>query len=420
MNQNNIQIIGQGTYGCVYRPNIDCQTKKIDSKQFLSKIQRKDKTSKNEIVIGKKIISLPKNIYSNRFAPILESCPIEIGKMEEQQFSTCKMIVQGKEKIKKTGLLSNKIQYVGEQTLGDYLESELTTKDNATQYIKKVAESHLYLLKSLEILNQTNVLHLDLKHNNIMFDKNKGFPIIIDFGLSYNSENLEMSKYKVQEHKFGIMTDFYIPWTIETVMLSHIAKHLSSKSNQTVDEAKLDDKITNIKMLESIVKNYVKKHGLLQSRKIFTGEEVDQYEKGLLQWVSSFKDKTWRTLWTSLCSSNKTWDTYSLSILYLIELQLAGLIQLSKKEDNTFLTKYMELLKQSILTKPEERLLPSDIRKKLYIIFTQVNKMDYNQVVKQISRSVQENKAKIVKNRAKENLQTLQEEKQIHDKFNAH
>ena len=54
MSQNNIQIIGQGTYGCVYRPNIDCQTKKIDSKQFLSKIQRKDKTSKNEIVIGKK------------------------------------------------------------------------------------------------------------------------------------------------------------------------------------------------------------------------------------------------------------------------------------------------------------------------------------------------------------------------------
>ena len=182
MNQNNIQIIGQGTYGCVYRPNIDCQTKKIDSKQFLSKIQRKDKTSKNEIVIGKKIISLPKNIYSNRFAPILESCPIEIGKMEEQQFSTCKMIVQGKEKIKKTGLLSNKIQYVGEQTLGDYLESELTTKDNTTQYIKKVAESHLYLLKSLEILNQTNVLHLDLKHNNVMFDEKKGFPIIIDFG----------------------------------------------------------------------------------------------------------------------------------------------------------------------------------------------------------------------------------------------
>ena len=418
MNQNNIQIIGQGTYGCVYRPNIDCQTKKIDSKQFLSKIQRKDKTSKNEIKIGKKIISLPKNIYSNRFAPILESCPIEIGKMEEQQFSTCKMIVQGKEKIKKTGLLSNKIQYVGDKTLGDYLENQLTS-NNTKQYLKKVAETHIYLLKSLETLNQINVLHLDLKHNNIMFDEKKGLPIIIDFGLSYNSENLDMSNYKVQETKFGIITDFYIPWTIETVLLSHIAKYLSPNPKETIDDSKIDQKITNIKMLESIVKNYVKKHGLLQSRKIFSEEEVKQYEKGLLQWVSSFKEKTWRTLWTSLCSSNKTWDSYSLSVLYVIELQISGLIQLSKKEEDTFLTKYVTMLKQSILSKPEERLLPSEIRKQLYIIFTQVKKMNYNLVLKQFSRSVQENGEKITKNRVKENLQTLQEEKQIHDKFNA-
>jgi hypothetical protein len=45
--------------------------------------------------------------------------------------------------------------------------------------------------------------------------------------------------------------------------------------------------------------------------------------------------------------------------------------------------------------------------------------MNYNQVLKKFSRSVQENGEKIAKNRVKENLQTLQEEKQIHDKFNA-
>lgn len=418
MSQNNIQIIGQGTYGCVYRPNIDCQTKKIDSKQYLSKIQRKDKTSKNEIKIGKKIISLPKQIYSNRFAPILESCPIEIGKMEEQQFSTCKMIVQGKEKIKKTGLLSNKIQYIGEHTLGDYLEEQLSSQ-NTKQYLKKVAETHIYLLKSLETLNQINVLHLDLKHNNIMFDEKKGLPIIIDFGLSYNSENLDMSNYKVQETKFGITTDFYIPWTLETILLCHVAKYLSPNPKQTIDDSKIDQKITNTKMLESIVKNYVKKHGLLQSRKIFSEEEVKQYEKNMLQWVSSFKEKTWRNLWTSLSSSNKTWDSYSLSVLYIIELQISGLLQLSKKEETTFLTKYVTLLKQSILSKPEDRLLPSEIRKQLYIIFTQANKMNYKQIVKKFSNTVQENGEKIAKNRVKENLQTLQEEKQIHEKFNA-
>ena len=59
MPQENIHIIGQGTYGCVYRPNIDCKTKQIGSNEYLSKMQRKDKTSKNEIIIGKIITSLP-------------------------------------------------------------------------------------------------------------------------------------------------------------------------------------------------------------------------------------------------------------------------------------------------------------------------------------------------------------------------
>jgi len=302
--------------------------------------------------------------------------------------------------------------------LGDYLEEQLSSQ-NTKQYLKKVAETHIYLLKSLETLNQINVLHLDLKHNNIMFDEKKGLPIIIDFGLSYNSENLDMSNYKVQETKFGITTDFYIPWTLETILLCHVAKYLSPNPKQTIDDSKIDQKITNTKILESIVKNYVKKHGLLQSRKIFSEEEVKQYEKNMLQWVSSFKEKTWRNLWTSLCSSNKTWDSYSLSVLYLIELQISGLLQLSKKEENTFLTKYVDLLKQSILSKPEDRLLPSEIRKQLYIIFTQANKMNYKQIVKRFSNTVQENGEKIAKNRVKENLQTLQEEKQIHEKFNA-
>ena len=48
--EGNIHIIGQGTYGCVYSPNIECETQKLGSKKFLSKIQRRDKTSKNEVV----------------------------------------------------------------------------------------------------------------------------------------------------------------------------------------------------------------------------------------------------------------------------------------------------------------------------------------------------------------------------------
>ena len=50
----------------------------------------------------------------------------------------------------------------------------------------------------------------------------------------------------------------------------------------------------------------------------------------------------------------------------------------------------------------------------MYSIFTSVNKGNYNNTMKKFTKAVKENKQAIVKNRIKENLQTLQEEKQIH------
>ena len=151
---------------------------------------------------------------------------------------------------------------------------------------------------------------------------------------------------------------------------------------------------------------------------MFTEEEEKKYEKDLLEWISEFKGKTWRNLWISVSSSNKTWDSYSLSTMYLVELDISGLLQLSKKDDETFLTKYVGLLKKNILSKPSERQLPSELRKEMYSIFTSVNKGNYNNTMKKFTKAVKENKQAIVKNRIKENLQTLQEEKQIHKKFN--
>ena len=101
-NEQELQIIGQGTYGCVFRPNIECSKKDRTDPDFLSKIQQKDRTMINEINIGKK---LPK---SPRFAGILKTCPVTVGKIGKDGVSKCKMI-QNKQSV---NLVSNKIQYV--------------------------------------------------------------------------------------------------------------------------------------------------------------------------------------------------------------------------------------------------------------------------------------------------------------------
>jgi serine/threonine protein kinase len=424
--EKDIHIIGQGTYGCVYRPNIDCETNEIGSQSYLSKIQRKDKTSKNEIKLGKKITStLDESIYTSRFAPILESCPVNIGKMEQERFSTCKMIVQGKNKIKKTGLMSNKLNYVGKLNLGNYLESGLMNnqrnKRNAMIYCKKVAETHLYLLKSIEILNNIGILHLDLKHNNIMFDDVRGVPIIIDFGLSYDSKHLDIPDYTKEESKpFGIAVPFYIPWTIETVLLSYLAHELKGKGTH-IDEEKLKMPFDKQNMFKELCNQYVKKNALLQSKKLFKEEEKENYKKMLQIWVESWKGKTCRDVWVMLSTSHKTWDNYSLCALYLIEMQISGLLLISdvhEDDNNSFLKKYILVLKKELLTKPNARSLPETTRKELHSIFSQANKKEYNKVVEKFKTMLSENKENIKKERNSYNMNTLQEEKGVYNRFN--
>lgn len=424
--EKDIHIIGQGTYGCVYRPNIDCETNEIGSQSYLSKIQRKDKTSKNEIKLGKKITStLDESIYTSRFAPILESCPVNIGKMEQERFSTCKMIVQGKNKIQKTGLMSNKLNYVGKSTLGNYLESGLMNnqrnKRNAMIYCKKIAETHLYLLKSIEILNNIGILHLDLKHNNIMFDDVRGVPIIIDFGLSYDSKHLDIPDYTKEESKpFGITVPFYIPWTIETVLLSYLAHELKGKGTH-IDEEKLKMPFDKQNMFKELCNQYVKKNALLQSKKLFKEEEKENYKKMLQIWVESWKGKTCRDVWVMLSTSHKTWDNYSLCALYLIEMQISGLLLISdvhEDDNNSFLKKYILVLKKELLTKPNARSLPETTRKELHSIFSQANKKEYNKVVEKFKTMLSENKENIKKERNSYNMNTLQEEKGVYNRFN--
>lgn len=415
-NEGNIQIIGQGTYGCVYRPNIQCRTQNIGSKQYLSKLQRKDKTSTNEIKLGK-IIREKLHIRGDddRFAPILESCPVNIGKLEEDKLSSCKMVVQGKDKIKKTGLVSNKLFYVGKQTLGDFLESKLLkSKKNKTYYFKKVVNSQLYLLKSLEILNKINIVHMDLKHNNIMYHEKRKKPVIIDFGLSFHGNLFDINKYISEGNTpFGIAVPFYIPWPIETILLSHLAKDLSTNEKH-VQEEKLTTQFNEITKYEEIGKTYIKKHGLLQSDKICSAKEREIFSKKTLSWIQSWKGKTWRDLWIQLSSSHKTWDNYSVCVMYLIEMQMSGLQEVTNDNTNHFVKKYVEVLKTVMLSSYNERDLPEVTRKKLTTLFQNIPKTEYEQTMKEHMKIVEKNHKKIEEHRNKEELKTLQEEKRVH------
>ena len=327
--KKDLYIMGQGTYGCVYNPEVSCVDEKSDNKGYISKVQLDDKNSKQEIKIGKLIKAIPK--YDFRFGPIIKSCGLNYAKITETELSACKMYIRGKRKKKEAKYISSKLKYLGKFTLDKYLNSVLIKKDvsseqNAGQYCKIVAETHLYLLESVSIMNAKGVLHMDLKSNNIMYEGEGNDPIIIDFGLSYEARLLEMDEYKENaKSPFGVEIDSYIPWCIEIILLSYVARHIGTKKKYSVSEELLKTPITDIKPMEALCNSHIDKMMLIDAN------EKTQAKKDLKKWVSEFKGKTWLEAWKELTKTYKSWDNYGLSMMYLLELNVSlSLIHISE------------------------------------------------------------------------------------------
>ena len=400
-NEQELQIIGQGTYGCVFRPNIECSKKDRTDPDFLSKIQQKDRTMINEINIGKK---LPK---SPRFAGILKTCPVTVGKIGKDGVSKCKMI-QNKQSV---NLVSNKIQYAGKDTISKYLQNILSSNKSSEKqsedYIKAIINTHVFLLQSLVVLNTSNVLHLDIKYNNIMIRDNK--PVVIDFGLSFEKDKLNIDKYKTKSslQPFGIAVDYYIPWCFEVILLSHVSRYMSVVDKDgnikiLIDKEK-EGTVLNSKeeeILIRILNKYIENNNVI-SMSIFTAQEKASFKEKMLLWIKELKGKTWRDIWNKIISSSNTWDNYGLAVMFLIELDLSGLLQITDSQTEGFLRAYVNEIKQTILSTPNERKLPEDTNKSLTAIFSRIKKIEHRDRVAKFSLLLKDkgNREKMIRNR---------------------
>ena len=59
------QLLSQGGFGCVYYPGLDCKGKSLFKKNIVSKLQKKNFNSNNEIYIGKLIKTIPFSVSKN-------------------------------------------------------------------------------------------------------------------------------------------------------------------------------------------------------------------------------------------------------------------------------------------------------------------------------------------------------------------
>ena len=315
------KLIAEGGYGCVFNPGINCNGSVMKEKKYASKIQRYDEAAKNEINIGKIIEGI--NGYEDHFGAIIRHCEIDIATIKDKEKNKCAIFK--KKKSKK--FIVMKMNFIDGNDFMDYLISQ----KNSIQLISNIINSYNHIIRSCQMLVTKSIMHFDIKGTNILFDNNKQIPILIDFGLSTNMLEINDNLKKV----FYVYAPQYYIWPLEV----HYLSFLFNKSNV----ATIDD-------LKEMVKIYVKENKGLS---IFSPDFLQKFEKKCLSQLLKYNEIPLKKRIDKLVNYWKTFDNYSVSIMYLKFLKY---INIDGFSDNNFIIFFGKLLLQNIHPDPEKRL----------------------------------------------------------------
>jgi serine/threonine protein kinase len=402
MNQDNkdpqLKLLNQGTFGCIFKPGIDCNGQIQTDKKFITKIQNSKNTSENEVHIGELIQSIPK--YERFFSPIIENCQVDLSIIQNNEINKCDFIKDNKNNNKPLKFESNIIKYAGKNTLFEYYEH---TQNHGIKLLEHICNSHIRLLTALNKLNEQNIIHYDLKQNNIMC-KTNGYPIIIDFGISIDTTRINPDNYIDLFYAYG---PEYVPWCIEIHVISKIV-HTRNWRGITID----------MPFISSIIDDFFTKN--VEINKLFDDNEktllrktYNEYFKtiiggagaggsagsgdgdgagsggsssgsgsggaatGIISQYFSQESSNAIHIINTLLQNSKCWDNYSIAFIYL---RLIHIFKLDSKNTETndimFLKEYIIELKQIIMAPPDKRLLPLSTKNTIKQIFAYIKKQD--------------------------------------------
>lgn len=296
----NAVLLAEGTFGCIYHPGMTCNHEPLSAK-YITKIHSpNERTAKNEIAISKKVQTIPN--YESYFSPVLEDCKVNLAKIEREEAEKCTFVK--KEGINKT-YISTRTRYIEGNTLLKYIENNHSLTTLYFLYNK--------LCKSVEILAKHDIVHFDLRENNMIVTK-QGQPIIIDFGISIDFSIIKKTLSALKPIFYAYTTK-YKPWCIEIVLISYMVQHNTTSIST--------DKIMEI--FDEVTKHF---------------DEIPYLKDVLPKYREHFKTHIPSTdLLTYLLDTYKRWDTYSVAIL---------LIQMLEKTNQTPNHAYIDKIRENL------------------------------------------------------------------------
>jgi len=350
---NETKLISQGTFGCIFYPAIECDGSISKNKKYASKLVKNNRAELNEYLIGKMIKKI--KLYEYYYAPVVNMCSINLAKIDKRERDMCRII-----RTKTTGLGNTssvdytnnysimKIPFIDNIRMIDYFINLETDKKEILTY---VLYSYNYLLQNINTLNKHGIIHFDLKLSNILIEKSKKIPIIIDFGLSIIVSDIRPETYK--KYFYAHNPRYYI-WCIEI----HIICYLVKVNPVLTKDALID-------LIDEYVGNNI---GL----KIFSDTFVQRFRDTAITYYSKLLIDTGDTGYTRDAMIKKllkyihTWDSYSLSLVFLCFIQFISIYGFTH---NNLIIEFSKVLLLNFHPNPEKRLSFDETKRKYNAIF---------------------------------------------------
>jgi serine/threonine protein kinase len=287
--------LGQGGFGCTYYPPISCNSKKckINKNKTITKVESGDEESINhEIEIGQKIMEIPN--YMNLYAPVIEYEKFDMKKVTKDIIESCDVIKGNRP------MYALHIPLVDGYTFDHYFIDNKMRRNNST-LLKDFIFSYPVLVESIGLLNKYNIVHCDVKMQNIMYDVKMNSPKLIDFGLSLDvtevdDDNLDFTFYTYMPS--------YSFWSPEY----HVCCYLNKHKPTVIDSNLISSICTSIVNDNKILANIC--HVFKIDSSIFQEELYGALKK--------YRGDSYHSIIYDLMErSYHTWDLWSLHLNYM-------------------------------------------------------------------------------------------------------
>jgi len=341
----NVVLFSQGAYGCIFMDDVTLSNKN-EKPVYIKKVQKRKETSDNEIMIGKNIKKI-KN-YRNYYAPIEESSQLELSSNDSNEIKKCEFITSEKKEFE-----TNKIRFVGEHTLANYLNLLSKYEKNASTFFQVFLDSFTHLCEGINKLSEGNIVHMDLKENNIVYDEKKRQPIIIDFGLSKDVLKSD------PKSTFFVYGPDYSPWCFDICLLTFLCNEVGEDWEKKVIESI---------HLEKVVNDFLNENTGVKD--LLNNEQKELLKRNLYEEMGDYVNFEGKKVYDMVLKKYKSWDNYSLAVIFLYILKLMS----NEIINNDEIIKKLKFILLDIMINNKNRNTSQETLKKMYNEFSSKNK----------------------------------------------